>query len=166
VTQLDSSGTLTAKSIMVRKVISVGLEMTVREAAKLFHDNKISGAPVVDANGGLVGVISQTDMARHRVRGALSKDGSYWNPESAAGIIFGETERSSASIKVKEIMTKHVFSASESTPVRDIMRIMVKEKIHRVIITSDGKLCGVLSTMDVLRAVLHWLNRHAQDLED
>jgi predicted transcriptional regulator len=157
-----------AKEIMQKKVIAVGPDMTLREAAKLFHESKISGAPVVDPAGKLMGVLSQTDLARHRVRGLAGlkdKEGSFWVPEQAAGMA-GLTERSSATIKVSEVMTKVVFSAPEDMPVRDLMRMMVREKIHRIVITNDGKLSGILTTMDMLRAVLHWLNRHAQDLED
>lgn len=161
-----------ARDIMQKKVLAVGPDMTLREAAKIFHEAKISGAPVVDPAGKLIGVLSQTDLARHRVRGLAgikdkeAKEGSFWVPEQASGAA-AAPERSSATIKVSEVMTKAVFSAPETAPVRDLMRMMVREKIHRVIVTSDGgRLSGIMTTMDVLRAVLHWLNRHAQDLED
>src|SRR4051812_34627816 len=87
---------LLARDVMQAKVITTYPEMSLLAASKLFHDNKITGAPVVTKEGKLVGVISQSDLVRHRHRpGAVAppaSSGPYWNPEQAAGLITGQSQ--------------------------------------------------------------------------
>lgn len=115
-----------AKDIMRRKVKTLTPETTIREAAKLFSDRHITGAPVVSREGHLVGVVSQTDLVR----------------------------REGARARVEQIMTPWTVSFEEETPVLELARQLLRKRIHRVVITRDGKLSGIVTTMDILKALV------------
>lgn len=115
-----------ARDIMHRKVKTLTPETSIREAAKLFSDRRITGAPVVSREGHLVGVVSQTDLVR----------------------------REGARARVEQIMTPWAVSFEEETPVLELARQMLRKRIHRVVITRDGKLSGIVTTMDLLKALM------------
>ena len=116
-----------AKDIMRKRVVTVTPRMTLEETAKLLKKRGISGAPVVGAQGKVVGVISQTDLV--------------W--------IENEPMR-----RVEQAMTPWGVSFEEDTPIQELARQMLAKRIHRVIITREGELCGIITSMDMLRALL------------
>lgn len=93
-----------AKEIMTKDVITVDPSTTVRQVAMLLTKNNISGVPVRDKKGKLVGIVSQSDI--------ISKKGK----------------------RVKDIMTKEIISVTEQTPVEEIAGLMVANKIDRVLV--------------------------------
>jgi CBS domain-containing protein len=142
----------TAADIMERRVITVRDNWDIREAIALFEEKHISGAPVVDADGDLVGVLSVTDLARadpRRERGTSESEfyRTLMPEEFPTGF---QIERYDA-IPVAEIMTPLVIDAPERTPVCRLAALMVDLHLHRVIITRDSKLVGIVSSLDLLR---------------
>lgn len=145
-----------AKDIMRKSLISANPKMTIREVAKLFIDSQISGAPVIDSDGKLLGVISQTDLIRHE-REAPEKSSVplyYRNDDAAALSSRGFHIEDPEFSRVENMMTPAVLSADESTSVEDLARRMLDNHIHRILITHGGKLCGIVTSMDMLRALL------------
>ena len=144
-----------AKDIMRKRVITVTQDMSVRELAKLFIEKGITGAPVVDGSGSLLGVVSQTDLARQE---------SSASPETEVPAYYHHGERPFHPVgfqienpdvtSVKDIMTPAVLSAGEETPVEELAEAMLGRHIHRIVITRHGKLCGIVTSMDMLRALL------------
>lgn len=126
-----------AKEIMHRRVISVTPQMPLREVAKLFAEHDISGAPVLSASGGLIGVISKTDLVAQ--------------PEKVPA---GPDRRGSAELRVEQAMTPWGVSLEEDTPVLELTRQMLAKRIHRVIITREGQICGIVTSLDIVRALL------------
>jgi CBS domain-containing protein len=114
------------KEIMRRRVFSVSPGMTLREAARLFEERGISGAPVVSSAGDVLGVLSRTDFA---------------------GIECGENRR------VEQAMTPYAVSFEEDTPVREVARQMLAKRIHRVIVTKNGAIIGIATSLDLLKAL-------------
>lgn len=132
-------GAMIAKDLMTPYVATVGPLTTVSEAARLLTERRITGAPVVDAKGNLLGIVSQTDLVRHQ-GGA----GEHWPGEAAADA--GQTP-------VLSLMTGSVVSCEEDTPLDEVARVMLDRRIHRVLVTREGRLCGILTAMDLLRAL-------------
>lgn len=116
-----------AKDFMRRRVVTLSPDDTLRDAARKLGRNGISGAPVVARNGEVVGVISLTDLV--------------W--------LENEPQR-----RVEQAMTPWSVSFEEGVAISEIARQMLSKRIHRVIVTRDGKLTGIITTMDMLRALL------------
>ena len=142
-----------AKDVMRRKIVTVESWLTLQELAKVLEENGITGAPVVDANGAVLGVVSQTDLV-HARRESSSGIPFYHRdveePIAALGIHFEESDRT----RVEQIMTPGAISFNEETPVEKLAGAMLERHIHRVLITRGERLVGIVTTMDLLRALV------------
>ena len=143
-----------AKEIMRRQVVTVSPDMALRELSQLFIDRQISGAPVVDGQGKLSGVISQTDLIRRdREKAADAAIPSFYQNEKAIYSSGYQIEDPDFT-RVKDIMTPAGLCADETTPVEKLAQCMLRRHIHRIIITKGGKLSGIVTSMDMLRAFM------------
>jgi CBS domain-containing protein len=142
-----------AKDIMRRKIVTVESRMTLQELTKILEENCISGAPVVDSSGAVLGVVSQTDLVRTR-REASPGIPLYHReldePALSLGIHFEDSDQTT----VEQIMTPGAISFDEETPVETIADAMLKRHIHRVLVTKGENLVGIVTTMDLLRALI------------
>ena len=129
-----------AKEIMHTHVFQVTPKMTLRQVARLFAKHGISGAPVVAPGGGLIGMISQSDIISQSEK-------------------FVSSRRACVETRVEHAMTPWGVSFEENTPVIDLARQILAKRIHRVVITRDGEMCGIVTTLDVLRALLKILEK-------
>lgn len=148
---------LVAKDVMNPEVISVRDDMTVADLAEFLVDNEISGAPVEDADGRLVGVVSLSDVARsltdrdQAVRTHPEPDyylqswEDRFNAEDLAGLRIAETNAT-----VGEIMTPAILAVDEEMPVSKVAAKMIDSRVHRLLVTRDRKVTGILSTTDLL----------------
>lgn len=144
-----------AKDIMRSPVVTVAPFATLKELATLLDEHQISGCPVVDGDGGVLGVVSRADLVRagresgprelvyHRSEGE--------EPTSSRGFHLEDPDIS----RVERIMTPGAISFETDAPVERIARLMLQRRVHRVLITRRGKLCGIVTTMDIVRAFLH-----------
>lgn len=144
-----------AKEIMRKDVVSAPPEMTLKELAKLLIERQISGVPVIDGQGRLVGVVSQTDLVRrHRETPVEVEVPGYYVEGDRTVLTSGLKIEEPDYTKVSDIMTPAVFSAREDAPVEDLARFMLSKHIHRVIIVGAGRVRGIVTSMDMLRALL------------
>jgi CBS domain-containing protein len=156
--------TITARQIMNRDVVVVPENMGVRELANLLTEKMITGAPVVDAEGRLVGVVSSMDIVRYfsqenkDIRNSHNEHPEFYLRGWSDMIDTDEigtfhVEEYSEPAWVSEIMTPTVFEVNEETPLTEIAAMMVRGRIHRVIVTNERRVVGIVSSLDVLRAV-------------
>ncbi len=142
-----------AKDIMRKKVITIERFQTAQELAQLLQDRCITGVPVVDDDGTVLGVVSQTDLVRTR-REASSGVPTYHieadMPTTAVGMHLEEMENT----RVESIMTPGAIAFDENTPIETLARAMTKLHIHRILITRADKLCGIVSSMDMIKALV------------
>ncbi|PAY10585.1 MULTISPECIES: CBS domain-containing protein [Bradyrhizobium] len=141
-----------AHQIMARHVITVGTEASILDAAKLMMDHHISGLPVVDAAGKLVGILSETDFLRRSEIGT-QRSRPRWlrfllGSGSAATDFVHERGR-----KVGEIMSYDPITVTEQTPLPDLVELMEKKSIKRLPVMRDRQLVGIVTRSDLLRAV-------------
>lgn len=146
---------MNAGDIMRRRVVTVHPETTLRELRRLLSDRQISGAPVVGPRGDLIGVVSHSDLIA-RTHRAPSTPPSYHvladdapAPRALAARDRGQT--------VASVMTPWVISFEAETPVEELARQMLAKRIHRVVITREGRLCGIVTALDLLGALLSLL---------
>jgi len=141
-----------ASDIMTKTVISGKPDTTVGQAAELMTQNRISAIPVIDKDGGIVGIVSEGDLMR-RVDGAKAQPRSWWLSmfsdagTSARGFIQERGQH------LKDIMTTQVKTVAPDTPVGEIARLLQKKHIKRVPVVDNGKLVGIVSRANLLHAL-------------
>lgn len=147
-----------AKDIMERNVITIRKGASIDEALQLMAENDISGMPVVDTDCNIVGMISETDVL-------LKGQGSPSAPRKALyglwvmpGDLVDEIYRRSRATLVEEAMTAKVITFTEESAVTDIARVMIEHNINRVPIVRDGKVVGIISRSNIVRAMAKLIN--------
>jgi CBS domain-containing protein len=131
------------KDLMRRDVQTIGQEESVITLMDILVGQHIHGVPVVDDSGSLVGVVTQQDL----VFGTMTKEGADGPTQHS------DVAQEARRLTVREIMTSPAFSADEETDIRSLCRMMFKLRIHRVPITEEGKLTGIVSSLDICGAV-------------
>jgi CBS domain-containing protein len=146
-----------ARDVMIEKVISIPKDMDLRDLSKLFLEKGITGAPVVDEEGGLVGVVSRTDLLYYHLSrdDELMLDTDFYSSVRVEGkpLRTGFQIEDVNTGKVEEIMTPVVHSVLDTTPVVDVARTMIRKHIHRVIVRRGRKVAGIITALDVLRVI-------------
>lgn len=144
-----------AKDVMRKNVITVSPDMTLRQMQNLFIERRISGAPVVDAKGKLLGVISQTDLVREGRKSLADGVIPDFQRSLDAAVYYSAVRiKDAGSTKVSEMMTPAVLSADVATPIEEVAWVMLRKAIHRMFVLNRGRLAGIISSMDMLRAVV------------
>ncbi len=115
----------TAKEIMVRQVVSTRPSCTVEEVTRVLYHHGISGLPVCDEEQCVIGIVTEAD-------------------------ILGRTTGQET---VADIMTSPVFTVAESTSLEEIAALLTEKKIKRVPVVVEGRLVGIVSRADVVRAL-------------
>jgi CBS domain-containing protein len=141
-----------AADIMTQAVVSVAPDTVVADIAKTMLDNGISAVPVVDRAGKLVGIVSEGDLLR-RVEANTERRPSRWLEMVSSNAELAREYIRSRGRMAFEIMTRDVATATESTPVRDIVDLMEARRIKRVPVVRDGVVIGVVSRANLLRAM-------------
>jgi len=141
------------KDIMKTEVIRLNEDTPWKDAAQTLLENTISGCPVVDADGNLVGVLSEKDLFRGIYP---SYEDFYKTP--GAHLDFEKLESESKQVehkKVKDVMNKRLITARPDDPILKIGGLMVASGIHRVpVIDENNNLVGMVSRRDIYRAIL------------
>lgn len=141
-----------AHQIMTRPVIAVTPETTIVEAANTMLQRHISGLPVVDTTGKLVGIISEGDFIRRGEIGTQRKRGRFLRfilgPGKEATDFVREQGR-----KIAEIMTPEPLTINEDTDLEKIVELMEKNNVKRLPVTRGDKLVGIVTRSNLLQAV-------------
>ncbi|MDB5565716.1 MAG: hypothetical protein JWP84_2282 [Tardiphaga sp.] len=141
-----------AHQVMTRHVITVGPETTILEAANTMLQNHISGLPVVDANGALVGIVSEGDFIRRAEIGTQRKRGRWLNLLLGPGAAASDFVRAQGR-KIGEIMTPEPLTVTEETSLEDIVRLMEKNNVKRLPVMRGSRIVGLVSRSNLLQAV-------------
>jgi CBS domain-containing protein len=147
-----------AKDIMHPNVVTVTDTMDLREAAKIFVEERISGAPVLDELGNLVGVLSQSDLVEYELateRELTVEAPFYRQPyDESLDPSRGFQIEALPADTVKDVMTPYLITVEEGTPIREVAARMAECGIHRVIVVdADQQIRGIVTSLDVLRWV-------------
>lgn len=141
-----------AHQIMTRKVITISPDASISEAAKLMIDYHVSGLPVVDAAGKLVGIVTERDFLRRREVGTQRKRPRWLEFIRGPGREAADFVRE-AGRKVNEIMTRDVYSVIPDADLSDIVDIMERHRIKRVPVVQGDALVGIVSRQNFVEAI-------------
>ncbi|MFQ5827638.1 MAG: CBS domain-containing protein [Candidatus Methylomirabilia bacterium] len=139
-----------AKDIMTTKVVSVRRDTPVNEIATLLLDRHISGVPVTDAEGHVLGVVTEGDLIQ---RAEAPPRRSWWLAFFSDADVMAREFVKSHGLKAWDVMTKEVLTVTEDTSLADIARLLEEKRIKRVPVVRDGHLVGIVSRADVIRAL-------------
>lgn len=144
---------MAVSNIMTRKLITVTADTAIEDISKLIIANRISGVPVVDSDNRVVGMVTQSDIIFRQIHNeptfaATTEDLVLLKEGMKAEKRFG------AGNTAKDIMTSPVITAHENDSLREVVELITKEKIKRVVIVDEeGHLVGIVSKMDIVRAL-------------
>ncbi|MBN2126715.1 MAG: CBS domain-containing protein [Deltaproteobacteria bacterium] len=152
---------LFAKDVMNRGVLAVKPHWSTDQLADFLVQNAISGAPVVLEDGKLVGVVSLTDLVRQEYSAISHPDqGSspeyYPNPlelKHTHDEFRSYGLRGDSQITVRDIMTPVIFSVPENATLHHVADSMIRGRIHRVFVTHQDRLVGIITALDMLKVV-------------
>jgi CBS domain-containing protein len=114
---------MVAKDVMTRDIITVSPSTKIKDLAMILIKNQISGAPVADKDGNILGIVSEADIVAKRGKDA------------------------------KAIMSKKVVTVRQDTSVEEIAQLMMTHAIKRVPVTDGGKIIGIVSRADIVSAI-------------
>jgi CBS domain-containing protein len=137
---------------MTNRVLTIEVDAPIVEAVRLMIENRISGLPVVDAAGRLVGMVTEGDFLRRTETGTEIRRPRWLQFLLSPGRLADEYVRTHAR-KVGEVMTPDVAAVTEDTLVDEIVRLMERSRIKRVPVLRDGRLVGIVSRADLVRAL-------------
>jgi CBS domain-containing protein len=147
---------ITARDIMSTDLITLTPDMDFAAAAKVLLDNHINGAPVVDEDGQLVGILCQSDLvAQHKklpVPTLITLLDSFVRLPSTKEL--EKQARKIAAMTVGEAMTRKPVAVHPETSIETIAGLMVDSNLHTLPVVADGQLVGIIGKEDVLRTLL------------
>jgi len=152
---------LTAKDIMNKDVLSVGMNWSIDQLAAFLVENSISGAPVISDDGKLLGVVSLTDIVRYKSIPATdnTSDDPHEYYIHTSDLKYADTDiealhiETESLITVRDIMTPMTLTVAEDTNIRKVADAMIRGNIHRVFVTRNDTLIGIITSMDMLRVI-------------
>jgi CBS domain-containing protein len=139
------------KDVMTTRVISVAPETDVREVARILLSNRISGAPVVDGAGRVLGMLTEGDLMRRADIG--SGDGGEENRAASAAERAGRFVKSHG-LHAADVMTRPVLSVSEDTALDEVATLFEANHVKRVPVLRDGRLVGIVSRANLLHGLI------------
>jgi len=152
------------KDVMSGHVVSVREDASVAGIARLLLERRISAVPVVGAGGRLLGIVSESDLMRR------PESGTERRPARWLELLQGPTEHAvrylkSHGLAARDVMTPKPLTVSENTPLEKVAALLEQNRIKRVPVVRGGKLVGIVSRADLLRALVagaRWRARRAK----
>jgi len=152
------SKTRRVKDLMNPDIMTVADDMTTDELARYLIEREISGAPVVDSQGHLIGVVSMTDIGRNMAEPsdfASSPRSGFYRDDTTDSTLedLGQRYVEERAVTVRDVMTPVIHQVPVTASVADVARIMVEQHIHRLVVTQGKEPVGIITSMDLLKMV-------------
>jgi CBS domain-containing protein len=146
--------------IMTRPVITVAPQAFVVEAARLMLQHRVSGLPVVDSDGEILGMVTEGDLLRRAETGTERR--RHWLEFLIAPDRFADDYARAHGRTVGEVMSENVVSITPDGPIVDVVQLMERRHIKRLPVVAAGRLVGIVSRADVVHALIHKLQQPAK----
>jgi len=143
---------MTAKDVMTSPVVSVEADASIWQAVRIMLQRHISGLPVIDQKGRLVGIVTEGDFLRRAETGTQRRRPRWLEYLIVPGRLADEYTRSHGR-KVSEIMTADPLTITEDTPLDEIVRLMEKRQIKRLPVVRDQEVVGIVSRANLVHAL-------------
>ena len=140
------------RDVMTAPVVTVGPETELAAVTSVMAERRISGLPVVDRNGRLIGMLTEGDLLRRIETGTQGETPGFLKTLFRAGAVASDYVRTHAR-KVEEIMTPDVVTVGPDDDLSDVVAIMRARRVRRVPVVAEGHLVGIVSRADLIRAL-------------
>ncbi len=154
-----------ALDVMARTVISVDPDATVLQAARQMLQHRLSGLPVIDKSGNLVGILSEGDFLRRRETQTERKHSRWLEFLMGPGKLAAEYTHSHGS-KVAEVMTVDVCTVTEDTALEDVVELMERRRIKRVPVVRGKQVVGIITRANLMHAMVSLARTAPKDAKD
>lgn len=156
---------MTLREIMRTDVFTITPDTSVETLVELLSSRRVSGVPVVNEKGEPLGIVSATDVLQHFAEISAAAGGELgprqlaelrvedWPDWAEAGGLAVLPQTKSWTMPVSEIMTPMAYSLGPDTPVQEAAGAMYRGAMHRVLVTEKGRLAGIVTTTDIVKAV-------------
>ena len=150
--------TRNVKDLMNPDVMTVADDMTTDALARYLIEREISGAPVVDSQGHLIGVVSITDIGRNMAEASdveSSRNSSFYRDIAADFTLEDPGERyiEEQAITVRDVMTPVIHQVPLTASAGEAARLMIDQHIHRLVVTQGKEPVGIITSLDLLKMV-------------
>ena len=156
---------MNAGDIMSRTIIAVREQAPLEQAVRLMIDNRISGLPVLDADGRAVGILTEGDLIRRVETGTAGKPPGWFETIFAPGRLADDYVRTHGR-RVSEVMTPDVVTVEEATPLQDVAETMRTKKVKRLPVTRAGLVVGIISRADLVKVLADKLEAAVETGDD
>jgi CBS domain-containing protein len=154
-----------AKDTMSRDVVTVTPNDTILHAIRLMLQRKVSGLPVVDASGNLVGIVTEGDFLRRTETATVRRRPRWVEFLMGPGPLAAEYTRASGRF-VAEVMTPDVVVATAEMELQEVVDLMERHHVKRLPVVSDKRLVGIVTRQDMLRALVGRSSTVAAETDD
>jgi CBS domain-containing protein len=154
-----------ALDVMARTVISVDPDATVLQAARQMLQHRLSGLPVIDKGGNLVGILSEGDFLRRRETQTERKHSRWLEFLMGPGKLAAEYTHSHGS-KVAEVMTVDICTVTEDTALEDVVELMERRRIKRVPVVRGKQVVGIITRANLMHAMVSLARTAPKDAKD
>jgi len=139
----------TVDEVMTRRVVTIGPQVRFKDIVEALHEHRVSALPVLDVEGGLVGIVSEADLLLKEERG-------FREPRRRIEGARRRQERAKArAVTAAQVMTKPVITVKSGTSIGEAARIMHRQGVKRLVVVDEtGRTVGVVSRRDILRIFL------------
>ena len=143
---------MNAADIMTAEVVTVGEETPVTEIVNLLLSRRISGVPVVNSGGEVVGVVSEGDLLRRAELGTQKRRGAWLTFFTGTATLAEDYVRAQGEL-ARDVMSRRVVTVAPGTGLAEIADVMEERRVRRVPVVDGGKLVGIVSRSNLLRAL-------------
>ncbi len=154
-----------AENLMTADLVTVSPDASVVEAAELMLQHRVSGLPVVDASGTLVGMITSGDLLRRTEIGTEAHRGGFADFQAGHERVAADYARAHGK-QVGRVMTTALHTVDADAPITEIVDMMDRHDVKRVPVIRQGKLVGLVSRTDILRAFAKTARQFTQEFCD
>lgn len=155
---------MNAADVMTPSVVSAAPGTPLADLIRLMLDNRISAVPIIEHDR-IVGIVSEGDLVR-RAETDTAIRRPHWLEMLTSGTRLAADYARTHGRRADEIMTRDVVTVTEATPLADIVRLFATRRIRRVPVVQDGKLVGIVSRRDLLRALASHLAEAPANKDD
>jgi CBS domain-containing protein len=156
---------MNAADVMSRTVIAISKDAPLSQAVRLMVDERISGLPVLDADGHLVGMLTEGDLLQRVETGTAAKAPGWLSVIFTPGRLAGEYVQTHGR-RVSDVMTPDPITIEETTPLAEVSELMRTRRVKRLPVTRDRTVIGIVSRADLVRALAKEIDVPAVSADD